>query len=84
MTQDNVNTFLIDGGKGVRNRERRAALEEATRALQHFARIIQPIKATSKEPECVTGGLGLLYNWIHDERERASAAPGSYDDDDPE
>jgi hypothetical protein len=62
MTQDNVNTFLVDGGKGLRNRERRAALAHALKLLQQTAAALRPLAATSKEPEFVTEGLGLLYN----------------------
>jgi hypothetical protein len=66
-------TYLIAGStKDVRNRERRVALARALTLLQQTAEALRPLRATSKEPELVTEGLQLLFDWI--------AAEGARDD----
>src|SRR5215467_12030993 len=40
-------TFLVDGGKGVRNRERRAALARASELLRQLTSSLMPLAAES-------------------------------------
>jgi hypothetical protein len=70
-------TFLVDGGKGVRNRERRVALAQASELLRQLTSILRPLAAESEEPELVVETLQRLFDWIATERERATAAPQS-------
>ena len=67
-------TFLVDGGKGVRNRERRAALARASGVLQQLTSTLMPLAAESAEPELVAESLQLLFDWIARERERMTTA----------
>src|SRR5215471_18962395 len=50
-------TFLVDGGKGVRNRERRAALARASGLLEQLTSTLMPLAAESTEPKLVTESL---------------------------
>ena len=69
-------TYLVDGSTAaVRNRERRAALSKALAQLQQLAASLRPLQAESEDPALVTEGLGLLYNWVGDERERLTEGP---------
>jgi len=70
-------TFLVDGGKAVRNRERRVALARASELLRQLTSSLMPLAAESAEPGFVAENLQLLFDWIAEERERATAAPGS-------
>jgi hypothetical protein len=64
-------TFLVDGGKGVRNRERRVALAQASGLLQQLTSTLMALAAESAEPELVAETLRRLFDWITRERERA-------------
>jgi hypothetical protein len=70
-------TFLVDGGKAVRNRVRRVALARASGLLQQLTSSLKPLAAESEEPELVAETLQLLFDWIARERERAMTAPRS-------
>jgi hypothetical protein len=77
--ENGVTTILVGGStKGVRNRHRRVALARASMLL---GSTLRPLVAESAEPELATEGLGLLQNWLSDERERTSA-DGVRDDHD--
>jgi hypothetical protein len=68
--QNGVITYLIDGStKQLRNRERRTALGNALSQLNQLTKTLRPLIATSDD-KLASEGLGLLFNWIHDERER--------------
>lgn len=70
--RDGKVTYLVDGNsKGTRNRKRRVALERASARLEQLATTLRPLMAESAQPGLATEGLGLLFNWIHDEREYA-------------
>src|SRR5262249_554539 len=73
-------TFLVDGGKGVRNRERRVVLARASGLLQQLTSSLMPLAAESEEPEVVAETLQQLFDWIARERERATSAPRSLAD----
>ena len=71
-------TFLVDGStRGLRNRERRAALARASELLRQLTSTLMPLAAESEEPELVAENLQLLFDWLARERERATAAPHS-------
>jgi hypothetical protein len=53
----------------IRNRERRMALSNALKQLNQLTATLRPIIAASDD-KLANEGLGLLYNWLHDERER--------------
>lgn len=55
---------------GRRNREKRAALAQASALLNQFRDAIMAVKATSEEPEIITEGLGILFNFLARERQR--------------
>ena len=79
--QDGTTTYLVNGtGKGVRNRERRAALARASELLKQLTATIMPLRAESADPEPVAENLQLLYDWIARERERATVAEGARHD----
>jgi hypothetical protein len=73
-------TFLVDGGKSIRNRERRVALAQASGLLQQLRSSLMPLAAESAEPELVAETLQLLFDWIVRERKRATVAEGACDD----
>jgi len=72
VAENGALTFLVDGGKAVRNRERRAALARALGYLQQLTSTLMPLAAESAEPESVAETLQLLFDWIARERERAT------------
>jgi len=68
-----VTTFLVDGStRGLRNRDRRAALARASGFLQQLTSTLMPLRAESAEPELVAESLQMLFDWIARERERAT------------
>ena len=75
--RNGTTTFLVDGGKSIRNRVRRAALARASELLRQLTSSLMPLTAESAEPELVAESVQLLFDWIATERERATAAPGS-------
>jgi hypothetical protein len=66
---------LVDGGKGVRNRERRAALARASGLLKQLADAIEPLAAGGEEG--VAEPLQTLFDWLREQRERATPAARS-------
>ena len=68
-------TFLINGSKGLLNRERRAALAQASSLLQQCASTLKPLQAGSKASGLATEALGMLFDCIRDEYECATTAP---------
>ena len=64
-------TFLVDGGKGVRNRERRVALARASELLKQLTSSLMALRTESAEPEVVAETLQLLFDWMQRECERA-------------
>jgi hypothetical protein len=57
-----------------KNKERRKSLSKALSQLKQLAATLRPLIAASDDHDgLATEGLGLLFNWIHDERERLSA-----------
>src|SRR5215472_9299966 len=55
-------TILINGStKGLRNRERRAALAKASALLQQLAATLRPLRAGNEQPGLATEGLALLF-----------------------
>jgi hypothetical protein len=78
MGENGVTTFLVDGStRGLRNRERRAALARASELLRQLRSTLMPLTAESEEPGFVAENLQLLFDWITEERERATTAPHS-------
>jgi hypothetical protein len=73
--ENGVVTFLVDGGKAVRNRERRAALARGSELLRQLTSTLMPLAGESAEPELVAETLQQLFDWIAGERERATAPP---------
>jgi hypothetical protein len=72
-----VTTFTVDGStKALRNRTRRAALAKALSELNQLTTTLRPLVDASAEPELAAEGLGLIYNWIADERERLTEIVG--------
>lgn len=71
--------FLVGSGTFIRNRARRQQLARVSELLQQLADAIRPLAAGSEEAGLATEGLGLLFEWISQERERATAAPRSAD-----
>src|SRR5215831_1277658 len=70
-TENGATRYLVAGStKAVRNAARRAALAKALAQLQLLATSLRPLQATSEEPDLAIEGLGLLFNWLADERER--------------
>ncbi|HMF28089.1 MAG TPA: hypothetical protein VKE42_04915 [Candidatus Cybelea sp.] len=66
-------TFLVDGStRGLRNRERRAALARASELLRQLTSTLMPLAVESEEPGFVAENLQLLFDWIARERERAT------------
>jgi hypothetical protein len=64
-------TILVGGStRGLRNRERRVALAKVSGLLQQLAAELKPLAAESEGRGLVTEALGLLWNWLSDERER--------------
>ena len=75
-SENGTTTYLVNGSTAaVRNAERRAALAKALAQLQQLTRALRPLQAQSAEPELAFEGLGLLFNWISDERERLTEGP---------
>jgi hypothetical protein len=73
--KNGISTILISGTTGaLQNRERRAALARASSLLQQLASCVTPLKSDSDEPGLLVEALGLLFDWIRDERERAKGA----------
>jgi len=75
-----VTTYCVEGStKQLIQRERRIALNMLAEQLRQFAEALRPLTALSEEPELATEGLGLLFNWIAEERERLTggASDGS-------
>src|SRR5262245_2405395 len=72
--------FLVDSGKGVRNRARRQQLARISELLSQLAAALKPLTADSEAPGLATEGLGLLFEWIERERETAMSAPRSVAD----
>lgn len=69
--QNGKTTFLVDGSaSSIHNRERRLGLHKALSQLTQLAATLRPLITTSEEPELASEGLGLLFNWFHDENER--------------
>jgi len=74
--ENGVTTYLVGGStQAVRNAERRAALAKALAQLKQLAASLRPLTATSEEGELAVEGLGLLFNWLADERERLTEGP---------
>lgn len=68
--RDGVTTYLLDGStRQLRNRERRIALANALSQLNVLSKTLRPLIAASND-KLASEGLGVLYNWLHDERER--------------
>jgi hypothetical protein len=60
MGENGVTTFLVDGStRGLRNRERRAALARALWLLQQLTSTLMPFTAESEEPGLVAETLQL-------------------------
>ena len=80
VKQNGVTTYCVEGStKQLIQRERRIALNMLAEQLRQFAEALRPLTALSEEPELATEGLGLLFNWIAEERERLTggASDGS-------
>jgi len=51
MEKNGVTTFLVDGStRGLRNRERRAALARGSELLRQLTSTLMPLAAESEEP----------------------------------
>jgi hypothetical protein len=76
--ENGVTTFMIDGSsQGLIHRERRAPWRRLLRSCNNSRRPLRPLKVQSESPEPITEGLGMLFNWFAEERERLTAAPRS-------
>jgi len=73
IAENGTATFLVDGGKAVRNRERRVALARASELLRQLTSTLMPLAGESAEPDPVAETLQRLFDWIATERERAGA-----------
>jgi hypothetical protein len=73
-------TYLVDGSTAaLRNRERRVALAKALSMLNQLRDVLVPlIESSEGEHDGLAGeGMGQIYGWIAEERERLTAAPSS-------
>jgi hypothetical protein len=69
-------TYLVDGSTArLRNRERRRELARASSLLDQLRDHLMRFKEEGEPPEFIAEGLGLLYLWTSQERERLAAAP---------
>jgi hypothetical protein len=52
-------------------------LARVSAQLQQLASSLKPLAAESQDKGLVTEALGMLFDWLSDERESATAAPRS-------
>jgi hypothetical protein len=75
-----VVTYLINGStSSFRNRERRLELAKALSLLNQLRDVLVPlIESSEGEHDGLAGeGMGQIYGWIAEEKERVTAAPSS-------
>jgi hypothetical protein len=65
-------TYCVEGSTiHSKNKERRRSLNKALNQLNQLAATLRPLIAKS-DHKLASEGLGLLFNWLNDERERLS------------
>jgi hypothetical protein len=74
--ENGVTTYLISS-IALHNRERRIALAKASVLLDQLRNHLLALKDEGEDFTLVAEGLGQIYNFLHDERERLMAAPRS-------
>jgi hypothetical protein len=69
-------TYLVDGStSSLRNRERRIALAKASALVDQLRDHFLTLRDESEDFSVAAEGLGELYNFLHDEKERLTDSP---------
>jgi hypothetical protein len=75
-------TLMVDGStQQLRNRERRVALAKTSALLDQLRDHLLALREECEDFSLVAEGLGQIYNWIAEERERLTASKTEGSDD---